>query len=99
MRSIGTMRMSPPSGFASRCPRSFSISCPTVFTSALCSVKRPADMPRIQSMSNSAIVSIRCRNSRSVPDRISRFRRSSARTACASLASGSRIFSISRELT
>ena len=32
----------------------------TAFTSALCSVNTPADMPVIQSMSNIAIVSIRC---------------------------------------
>ena len=71
----------------------------TVFTSAFCSVKTPADMPDIQSMSNISIVSIRWRSSSSVPDRISRLRISSARTACASFANGSRMRSISRTPT
>jgi hypothetical protein len=99
MRSIGTMRIRPPSGFWSRWPSSFSISAPTDLTSALCSVNSPADMPAIQSTSKILIVSSRCLSSRSVPEMMSRLRKSSARTACASLANGSISRSISRTLT
>ena len=70
-------------------PMILSSSAITDLTSELVSVNTPADMPAIQSMSNMSIVSIRLRNSRSVPARISRLRSSSGRTACASLAKGS----------
>ena len=99
IRSIGMMRRMPVNGLVSRSPMTLSSSCDTDLTSAFCSVKTPADIPDIQSMSNMSIVSIRWRSSTSVPDRISRLRTSSARIACASFANGSRMRSMSRTPT
>ena len=90
------MRRMPASGLVALSPTALSSSAPTVFTSAFCSVNTPTDMPAIQSMSNMSIVSTRCFNSCSVPDRISMLRSSSGLTALASFANGSRIRIISR---
>ncbi|MBK7079782.1 MAG: hypothetical protein IPH55_03225 [Betaproteobacteria bacterium] len=95
-RSIGMMRRMPVSGLRLRSPMILSSSWPTVFTSALCSVKSPTDIPAIQSTSKVSMVSSRCFSSRSVPERTSRLRRSSGRIAVASLTKGSRMRAISR---